>query len=224
MSAELIIMPGAPLLVPELSGADETATAVRTHLLDALSQALAASNTAPVVVLADGPDVSSPVAGSLKPWGADITIGAGHRLAEILARWALRECGADPVAATARLGLPQPDTAEYRFHADAHQVYLVVAEGPAALTPRAPLTDIPVAHDVNKACTQIAALDRVAEAQAALAGFDGSDSAAIEQIGFYTADIWHQLAELAIATDPRAEATFHTSAHGVGYHVARWAW
>ncbi|WP_448850938.1 hypothetical protein [Corynebacterium sp. 335C] len=223
MERELVIMPGAPLLVPELAGGDEAAArlrgAVTGVLRGVLERAGAAGAGRPLIVRRPDERFATGRTASLAAWGADVRVGAGNHLPELLARWALRAAGAaerDYAGAEAVAVAPDP------WEHDGPLV--VVADGPAALTARAPLTLIDGASDVDGACADIAA-GRVTPGDDPLAAFG---PAALDRVGLGCAGVWQDLArfagEIAGESGTAFEVVHRDASHGVGYHVARWSW
>ncbi|WP_295627081.1 hypothetical protein [uncultured Corynebacterium sp.] len=220
MTRRLLIIPGAPLLVPELSGADADAAALRAAVLAAASRVLGASSADARPLIVRSPDDSRATAhvGSFRAWGADVTVGGGVHLPELVARWAIAQCGRDPERVEVSARLPEP------FAGDGDAPIIVVADGPAALTARAPLTLLPEAEPIDEACADIAAGRFDAGAP-----FAGVDSAKGVAVGLADAEIWRDLAGFgaAVANEAgsfTAEASYRGAPHGVGYHVAEWTW
>lgn len=221
---ELVIMPGAPLMVPELAGGDEAAAmlrgAVAGTLRGVLDRAAQAGAGAPLIVRRPDDRLATGRTGTLAAWGADVRVGAGNHLPELLARWALRAAGApERVVAGAEAVAVLPDPWEH------DGPLLVVADGPAALTDRAPLTLLDGAQEVDDACAEIAGGRRAAEGEALLAELG---PAALDRVGLYCAGLWQDLARFAEEIGGDRDTTFEVvhrdCSHGVGYHVARWSW
>lgn len=213
VNRELLILPGAPLLAPELAGADPAAARVRGAVRAGIADLLAADPRRPVILrLAEEHQATGRI-GSLAAWGAEVDLGAGRHLPELIARRMLALAGADPAAAAAT----DRPAAAWAHPGPA----LVVAEGPAALTPRAPLTELPGAARLDAACAGVAA-----GAPGAAAELAALDPAEARRVGLHTAPVWSALAVLAAG--PAAGATRRVllaeACLGVGYHVARWSW
>lgn len=209
VNEDLLIIPGTPVLVPELSAADPDAEQLRAVVLAELAELLDgydARTVRPVIVRQARQGQATGIEGSFRAWGADVQVGAGHHLPELLARWCLSELGVpvNQIIATDRV----PESAG---------PVIVVAEGPAALTPAAPLTLLPEAQSLDDACLDIADGRAVREAAAVIRDGD------TETCGLYTADLWLQLAEFAAARDLTCTSVYRSAPYGVGYHVARWS-
>lgn len=235
VTRRLLLIPGAPLLVPELSGADSGAADVRAAVLSAARRVLGAGGadgvdgvgrSRPLIVRRPDDRFATSHAGSFRAWGADVRVGAGAHLPELVARWVVRESGLDPENVDVSAQLPDP----YEVGdagGDAAAPIIVVAEGPSALTARAPLTLLPDAGPVDDVCAAIAA-----------GGFDGKPGddpfgafgpSLCDSVGLHTMGVWQDLASFGagLRLDARsftAERTYRGAPHGVGYHVAVWEW
>lgn len=145
MSATLLIVPGSPALVSALSPAH----APSARIADAVRDAAAAPDVAekPVdIVCPLDEDEYTAHAGSFAAWGApQVTVGGGSHLGELIVRHLLGERDYRP--ARAAIGQLDPDA-----------LTVVVADGPAGLTPRAPLAlldDAPATHEGLQALSLI---------------------------------------------------------------------
>ena len=219
MSGPHVLVPGAPVLVPALSGtaSRETTGGVRRAVR---MVAEAARGTDECVVL--GVDAAhrsvGDVSADLRRWGPPVGVGGRRPAADdpdvpdaaLLGWWFLDAAGVlgprsfVPVGASAGAQPPSGDR-------ESRVLTMVVADGPAALAPRAPIPEI----------DEALALDR------ALTGWlrDGGTppdvgKAEADRLGWWSRPAWLALAEL-VGGRPAAEA--HSWApFGVGYRGARW--
>ena len=129
--------------------------------------------------------------GSFAAWGRpDVTVRGGNYLGELVARFAL----GDPVIREARdsIGTPDPNA-----------VTVVVLDGPAGLTPRAPLALVDGAPEYH---------------QQVLDWLDGGQPEVVDKLLLEPA-LWH---ELAGARPQEAQLIDHDDTLGVGRYVAQW--
>ena len=130
--------------------------------------------------------------GSFKAWGGpEITVRAGNHLGELVARFAL----GDPEVREVRgvIGTPDPDA-----------VTVVVLDGPAGLTPRAPLALVDGAPEHHQRLCR---------------WLDGGQPEVVDKQLLEPA-LWHELAALR----PReARLIDHDDTLGVGRYVAEWS-
>lgn len=187
------IVPGSPALVRELSPAD----AAGAHLL-AATRALAAN-------LAEGEERPIDIVcsldnrwrtertGSFAAWGApQVTVRSGNHLGELVARYALGDPQVREVRG--RIGTPEPDA-----------VTVVALDGPAGLTPRAPLALVAGAPELHSA----------------IVGWLGGGPVSVDKQWPAVAEpaLWNELTELA----PRqARLIAADDTLGVGRYVAEW--
>jgi len=129
--------------------------------------------------------------GTFAAWGGpQITVRGGNHLGELVARFAL----GDPEVREVRgdIGTPDPKA-----------VTVVVLDGPAGLTPRAPLALVEGAPEYH---------------QRLCGWLDGGEPEVVDKLLPEPA-LWHQLAAL-----PRRDAALidHDNTLGVGRYVAQW--
>ena len=217
MSSSVILMPGAPVLVPELSGAAAAESAIQVDVLRGLIRD-AARSASRIVVLGSDPEERklADVSSSLTRWGADVRVGrpgdppvphADVPEAALLAWWLLDLAGTElprSFIGVARDSGSVPPVGE-------DDLVVVVADGPASLTARAPIPEDPrgVALDA-----QLAAWLR--------AGGELPDPGAetADAIGWWSRPAWLALSELVAGR--AAGDTLSWAPFGVGYHGARW--
>ena len=181
----LMVMPASPALAVELSA----------H--DAASRALLAAARVDIVGSQDKRWYTAHT-GSLKAWGAATDLGGGNFLPEIIARYVLHSV---PQLRTRtsreRIGKPDPEA-----------LTVVVADGSAGLTERAPLALVPEAQEAHEWCEEV------------LMGASASKAGKwLSQRGVIEPALWEELAGL----DPKKKQLFATDATlGVGRYVAGW--
>lgn len=217
MSSPVILIPGAPVLVPELSGA---AAADSAREVDQMSDLLREASQGASRVLVVGTDPRRrqvrDVRASLRRWGADVAVGrrqdppAGPDTVPdpaLIAWWALDGIGS--TLPRTFLGVDAGEGAPPEARED--ELVVVVADGPASLSPRAPVPEHPRGVALDAALRDWLA-----------AGGDlpdpGPDVAA--EVGWWSRPAWLVLAALVggrPASVARSWAPF-----GVGYHVGRW--
>lgn len=218
MSSPVVLIPGAPVLVPELSGAAAVVSARRVEQLCELVREASRGRSRVLVV---GTDPRRRAVGgvrsSLARWGADVSVGRPEDPAAppdavpdpaLIAWWLLDRIGSD--LPRTFLGV-HGESASPPEAADGDLV-VVVADGPASLTPRAPVPEDPrgVALD--------AALADWLDTGGAL---PDPGAAVAADVGWWSRPAWLVLAGLVgrrRAVDALSWAPF-----GVGYHGARWA-
>ena len=202
----LLLIPGAPLLVPELSGADPAAARLRAACV-AAAGAVLADGPRPLIVRRPDDRFATTHTGSFRAWGADVDVAGGNHLPELVARWVIGAAGRDAGDVDLAAQLPDPfDFRDVTVDGEPRPI-VVVAEGPAALTARAPLTLLAEGSDP----------------------FGDVGPSACGEVGLGTVGVWQDLAAFgaALRMDARdftAHATYRDASHGVGYHVAEWGW
>lgn len=217
MNTSVVLVPGAPAVVPALSGtaaADSAGPVAR--LIEMIRSA--ARDCESVVVWGSDPagrrhgDARS----TLRRWGVDLPVGGGSMPgppedavpdAALLGWWFLDRAGVRLPrsfvgVADESIRPPEPEPAE---------LVVVVADGPASLTPRAPLPEDPrgVALDLRLA-TWVTGGGALPD--------PGADEAA--EVGWWSRPAWLALAELTIGHAGAESVSW--SPFGVGYHGARW--
>ncbi|MCT1433797.1 hypothetical protein [Dietzia maris] len=217
MSPSVVLVPGAPVLVPELSGSAvaETEGGVAT-ICEMLRRA--GRGAARVVVL--GTDHAGRSLGdmrsSLSRWGVDVPVGppgappAPHAAVPdpaLIAWWLLDLAGIDlPRRFVGVTGGPQPVPTPV-----SDDLVVVVADGPASLTPRAPVPEDP---------RGIALDGRLARWLRASGGLPDPGERVADEIGWWSRPSWLVLAELV--ADRTAVEALSWAPFGVGYHGAWW--
>lgn len=217
VNTPVVLVPGAPVLVPELSGeaAAETAGQVDAAL-DLLRTA--SSGLERVLVLGSDPEgrTMGDVRSSLSRWGAAVRVGRSEAVeaeyddvpdAALIAWWLLDRAGIDQprsfagVTGGGRVSRPPGrDT-----------LVVVVGDGPASLTPRAPVPEDPRGVALDSDLTEW--LRRGGPLP------DPGDAVA-EAVGWWSRPAWLGLAGLV--GERSAVESVSRAPFGVGYHCARW--
>lgn len=217
MSISVVLVPGAPVVVPELSGkaADESDRPVAT-VVEMLR--CAAQGAADTVVVGSDPAGRSvgDVRSSLRRWGVDVPVGppSAPRVADqdaadamLIGWWFLDRAGVDLPRSFRGVGRGQP----FSPGPGADSLVVVVADGPASLTPRAPVPKDP----------RGVALDSRLAARLTGGGPipDPGESVA-DEVGWWSRPAWAALEGLV--GDCPADRTVSWAPFGVGYHGASW--
>ena len=222
MSPSVVLVPGAPVLVPELGGsaAAETATQV-DEICRMLGDAADEADARRILVLGHDPAARTigDVRSSLARWGVGVPVGrpiappaADHdRLpdAMLVAWWLLDQAGLDiPRTFSGITG----DLSDPTRPADAELVVVVAADGPASLTPRAPVPEDPRGLALDG---QLA--DWLTEA----GDLPDPGAPTAAEVGWWSRPVWRVLETLVAGR--RARRALSWAPFGVGYHSAWWA-
>ncbi|WP_087118259.1 hypothetical protein [Corynebacterium urinipleomorphum] len=188
----VIVVPGSPALVAELAPQDTPGHAMVCAVRD-----LVAQDARPIhIVGSRDARWRTELTGSFAAWGApQVTVGGGNFLAELVARYCLGDAEAGVEASRVALAPLDPDA-----------LTVVVLDGSAGLTPRAPLALI---DGANRAHEQMADF---------LAG-RGDLPGSLEEHGVVEPELWHELASLRPS---RCELVAQDASLGVGRFVAVW--
>ncbi|WP_245847044.1 hypothetical protein [Dietzia natronolimnaea] len=218
MSTSVVVVPGAPVLVPELSGG---AAAESAEQVDAVVAMLRAAGSGVDSVLVWGADTAGrtigDVSSSLARWGAAAPVGrpgapeADHEEvpdAALIAWWLLDRAGIDLprsfVAVTGAGRLPRC--------ASPSTLVVVVADGPASLSPRAPVPEDP----------RGVALDADLTGWLRNGGpLPDPGEAVAQAVGWWSRPAWLELSGLV--GERAAVESISWAPFGVGYHGARWS-
>ena len=185
----IFIVPGSPALVQELSLAD----AASHHLTRTIRET--APNGVPVdIVCPLDEDSYTAHTGSLRAWGApQVQVGGGNHLGELVVRYVLGNRDFRPVRDS--IGELDPKA-----------LTVVVVDGPAGLTPRAPLALVSGARETHEG------LQAFIAGNAPLPPLEG---------GVLKPELWHELAALSSAKQMLLAAD---DSLGVGRYVGVWTW
>lgn len=136
------------------------------------------------------------LAGSFAAWGApQVQVGAGNYLPELVARYALAPYEPEVREVREHIGVPEPDV-----------LTVVVVDGSAGLTARAPLALIESAPELHRALQQFVAGERSQLPEG------------MEQLGVLEPGLWRELASL----DARRQLLHADDSLGVGRYVGLW--
>lgn len=217
MSPSVVLVPGAPVLVPELSGSAvaETESGVAT-ICEMLRRAGCGATR--VVVLGTDPAGRSlgDMRSSFSRWGVDVPVGPPDAPPEphgavpdaaLIAWWLLDLAGIDLPRRFIGVTRGRPPTPAPR----SEDLVVVVADGPASLTPRAPVPEDPRGIALDEQ------LARWLRDSGELP--DPSEQVA-DEIGWWSRPSWRVLADLV--ADRTAVSALSWAPFGVGYHSAWW--
>lgn len=143
-TASILIVPGSPALVAELGRGDEA-----SRKLERSARGATAGDTRPVDIVCDmGPDTYTARTGTFAAWGApQVDVGGGNHLGELIVRYLLGPREYRPARA-------------HVAPLDPVALTVVVADGPAGLTARAPLALVPGAPAAHEALRGFVATGR----------------------------------------------------------------
>ncbi|RZQ59945.1 hypothetical protein [Amycolatopsis suaedae] len=218
MIARAVVVPQAPLLVPELAaGAAGETEPVRSACLRAVAALTEVSGD--WTALAAGPPavVGPPARGSLRGYGVDRQVSLSAQgespaaelpLPALVAGWLREQAGARSVEVHTVDGGPPPPVGD---------ALLVLGDGSNRHGPRAPGGEHADAPQFD------------AELAKALGDADPAALAAVlesgrcDRLGVATRPAWLAFAELAAGPAWHAELLYSDAPFGVGYHVAVWS-
>ena len=186
--SNLWIVPGSPALVAELSPDPAS-----RRLAGVVRQLAATAGERPIdIVCSLDERWRTAVTGSFQAWGAPNTcVRSGNHVAELVARYAL----GDPEVRGVRGTIGEIDR-------DA--VTVVVIDGPAGLTPRAPLALIDGAPELHERLKR---------------WLGGGGPEVVDKQSVLEPALWE---ELATVRAERARLIDHDDTLGVGRYVAEW--
>lgn len=227
----LLVIPGSPALVSELAPQDSAGF----RLLDAARKQLYAMltgtgdydiddiddidvdvevdiDTVHIVYQQDARDFTGH-AGSFRAWGGhDVVVSGGHYLPELVARYVI-----EPVVERARVESGHPIAIDVANSVvdiidDDRSVAIVVADGSAGLTARAPLALLDNGQWAHQWCQQLLGAE---------AGSDTStcDEARLRDAGVLNTTPWLELQSLSSVARELIDAD---DTLGVGRYVAQW--
>ncbi len=190
-------MPGAPALVTELAPAHEPGRRLLGAVRATAAETVRACGlTAAEIVGSRSAAWRTEHAGSFAAWGAPhVSVGAGRYLPELVARYALGP-GIAVSESRAHIAPLTPDA-----------LTVVVVDGSAGLTPRAPLSLVPGARELHEETLEF------------LAGGGKIDVATSAERGVAEPELWGELAALDVV---EAELVDADDSLGVGAYVALW--
>lgn len=190
---QLLIIPGAPALVRELAPAHEPGRRLVAAIRGWVSRA--GVNHAEIVGSRDE-RWRTAHEGSFAAWGApQVTVGGGSHLPELVARYVLGET-IGVVGSRANIAPLSPGS-----------LTVVVVDGPAGLTSRAPLSLVDGAPEAHASILEF------------LAGRGRVDVDKLGTASVIEPSLWRELAALDVV---RAELIDSDDSLGVGAYVAAW--
>lgn len=190
-------MPTSPALVRELAPAHEPSQKIVETIRSVVSAV--APLRVELVVTAD-PNMRTEIAGSFKAWGApQVTVAAGHDLGELVARYVLGDHEHLIAAVHHNVSMPAPGV-----------LTVVLADGSAGLTERAPLALVDGAEEADAWCRRVAAGERSTPAV---------DTAWLEDRGVMETAPWCQLVEFVGKYECEGTLLAHDTTLGVGRYV-----
>lgn len=195
--ASILLMPGSPALVGALSPAHAPSRKVLQCIRAAADEALdrVDSRAVDIVCPLESRDYTE-LTGSFAAWGApQVQLDAGNYLPELIARYALHPLDAAVREVRERIATPDPEV-----------LTVVVVDGSAGLTARAPLALVPGAPELH------------AQLQDFIAGKAELPSQ-LEARGVLEPRLWEELAELETQ---RRELCYAEDSLGVGRYVGVW--
>lgn len=186
------VVPGSPALVAELAPRDHAGRGIARTIRELVSRDARKIH----IVGSRNDQWRTEHTGSLRAWGApQVTVRGGNHLAELVARYCLGP-------AQARVADSRATVAPF----DPEALTVVVVDGSAGLTPRAPLALIDGAQQMHEQMADF--LDGRGELPGELA-----------EHGVIEPGLWHELAALRPS---RCELITHDASLGVGRFVAVW--
>ena len=218
MNTSVVLVPGAPALVPVLSGSAAADSARQVDEMVRVLRRAAEDATAVRVVGADSGGRSlGDVRSTLARWGADVPVGrpgappAPHEAvpdAALIAWWLLDRAQIGLTRGFTGVTGPSPTTPQVA----ADDLVVVVADGPASLAPRTPVPEDPrgVALDAR--------LGRWLRDPGEL---PDHGAAVAEEIGWWSRPAWLVLADLVGGRAARERLSW--APFGVGYHCGWWS-
>lgn len=192
MTATVWIIPGSPALVRELSLDDAPSNRILSTIRTLVAGEHAGANRPIDIVCSLGGRWRTGLTGSFAAWGAPgVRVRGGNHLAELVARYAL----GDPRVREVRehIGTPDPDA-----------VTVVVVDGSAGLTARAPLALVEGAPQLH---------------QSVVRWLDGGGDVDKQWPGVLEPELWEELAALE---PKKAQLLEADDSLGVGRYVAVW--
>ena len=218
MNTSVVLVPGAPALVPVLSGSAAADSARQVDEMVRVLRRAAEDATAVRVVGADSGGRSlGDVRSTLARWGADVPVGrpgappAPHEAvpdAALIAWWLLDRAQIGLTRGFTGVTGPSPTTPQVA----ADDLVVVVADGPASLAPRAPVPEDPRGVDLD------VRLGRWLRDPGEL---PDPGAAVAEEIGWWSRPAWLVLADLVDGRAARERLSW--APFGVGYHCGWWS-
>lgn len=206
--ATVVIIPGSPALIPDLGTGDHAGAIIRETINELLTPFVSAKSglaTLPVYIICSHDcRFRTNRTGSFAAWGApDTTVSSGNFLSELIARYFLE---------SASVAITEPVVTD-KVPSSPFGLIVVVVDGSAGLTARAPLSLLPNAVSAHRWCEKF-----LADPQ--LHYVDYSD-AWLSDAGVLEPQLWSELQKMAPKVT-KATLLHSDSSLGVGRYVARW--
>lgn len=223
-----VIIPPAPLIVPELGGERGESVLVRAACRRALahvckvavgkqSAGSAAELVVAVVFVADEAEHTLQT-GSLSAWGSGIEVGGGNYLPELLARWLVRDVAErDFPSLPMRISTFGEFSVAVSIGAD---VIMVMADGPSGLTEDSPHALVSGAAAADAWCSHIAGCAEPVPLRLATSEANDTRRKVAAVTGWRALPLWGQLAEGTCGLAIEKLGFYGGAPFGVGYHVA----
>ncbi|MDO4928504.1 MAG: hypothetical protein Q3976_05505 [Corynebacterium sp.] len=208
----LIFLPNSPAVLSELSPSDESSVELKDRAM-ALVRSFCLNQQPVVIHYAEHKRDYTALTGSLKAWGAQVTVATGNFLPQLLARYILESAGWDPAMVRARGYSETPDLCtKDALAADA--LHVMVLDGVAALTTKAPKYVLPQAEAGALWCRETLGGELPEQAWT---------RAQLEQAGVDNAVLWPALWQLRHQTSQLAmRSFFEDTTHGVARLLGAW--
>lgn len=197
----VVFIPGSPALIPELSPHDLPSRRLLDTAVELIAQLHQQQPRAIHVVSSQDKRWYTAHAGSFRAWGApQVHLGQGNFLGELISRYILQAAG-----------VPESDIVECRSEIgeiDANALTIVVLDGSAGLTARAPLALLETAAQADQWCQQ------VLRGQA-----EQVDAQKLVDAGVIEPQLW---LDVAHHKPEKAELIDSDASLGVGRYIAAW--
>ncbi|AZA11607.1 hypothetical protein [Corynebacterium gerontici] len=203
-SSTIFVVSGSPAQVRGLGVGDNASTELAAQSIALLTQAVQSPSPVAIVCSHDNRWYTRH-AGSFRSWGAaNTSVGAGHHLGELVARWLLQQSSESAQH-------PMPEVLS-QDSLSGHPTQIVVLDGSAGLSPKAPLAEVPGADEAHEWCTALLAGE----------GPGSVEKQWLQERGVIEADLWLEL-EAEIAQRGWSGGLYWSDMSlGVGRYVARW--
>ncbi len=213
---DLVVVSGSPAQIPALAPNHAPSTALAHHAIEALADALRRQPRGIAVVSQRSQRWYTAHRGSFRAWGApDVVVAKGHHLGDLVAMYLLEQA-----VLAAKIPPAAVDIEEVEFLDHIPQpsggLTVVVADGSAGLTPKAPLSLLQNAAPTQDWCEALLG----AQMPAPMTQQD------LTQGGVIEADMWLEL--YRFGTGPAGAGLKRSLIHrdhslGVGRCVALWS-
>lgn len=202
----VVFLPGSPALISELSPSDDASRRLLSSAVEVISHATTSSDRPIHVVSSQEKRWYTAHRGSFRAWGApQVDVEEGHYLGELVARYVLSQAN-----------IPQSAVTKTRGHIgelNSEALTIIVVDGSAGLTARAPLALLDSAEEINQWCQEVLRGNK-----AQVGTVEVSEHKLVEA-GVLEPQIWQELAGM----QPRKAKLIDVDCTlGVGRYVAAW--